>query len=236
MNLDQFRYYTAWHHYANQRSYDAPSSPWKLLSVDPLTMQWYHPNIRLDWSLGRVKGGKWDNTNNCSRLRDSITYRGLTERFEDGCAWKDTALFQYVVEQFGEREMVRGYESPTEYLDIRCAYLDDLFDSIREGGYRPNATASHEMATEDNAFEDAYANHLDPLVAISRTGKIYWAEGYHRFAIASILGLETIPVYVVCRHQGWQRVRDGLSSEPSSSQHPELEEYTNHPDTQDIDN
>jgi len=112
---------------------------------------------------------------------------------------------------------VRGYESPSEYVRVRCAYLDNLFKSIRDDGYRSNAAAYHEMATEDNKFEDAYANHLDPLVAISRTGEIYWLEGYHRFAIASILELEEIPVYVLCRHEEWQRVRDALSTEPSSS-------------------
>jgi len=118
---------------------------------------------------------------------------------------------------------VRGYESPSEYVRVRCAYLDNLFKSIRDDGYRSNAAAYHEMATGDNKFEDAYANHLDPLVAISRTGEIYWLEGYHRFAIASILELEEIPVYVLCRHEEWQRVRDALSTEPSSSLSSELE-------------
>ncbi|MWG32952.1 hypothetical protein GQS65_00330 [Halomarina oriensis] len=105
---------------------------------------------------------------------------------------------------------------------------------MREDGYRPNAAASHEKATEDNAFEDAYANHLDPLVAISRTGDVYWAEGYHRFAIASVLGVETIPVLALCRHQAWQQARDDLCTELSFSRPSGLEEHSNHPDMQDI--
>jgi hypothetical protein len=182
-----------------------------------------------------VEDGEWDDTSNCSHIRDTVIYQGLRERFQESYAWEDTTLFQYVAEQFEQRETVRGYENPSEYVRVRCAYLDNLFESIRDDGYRSNAAAYHEMATEDNKFEDAYANHLDPLVAISRTGEIYWLEGYHRFAIASILELEEIPVYVLCRHEEWQRARDALSTEPSSSLPSELEEYVNHPDTQDID-
>jgi len=59
MDLEQFRYYTAWHQHANQRSYEAPASPWRLLSVSPAVVDWYHPNLQLNWdSVGwKVESG-----------------------------------------------------------------------------------------------------------------------------------------------------------------------------------
>lgn len=234
MNLEQFREYTAWHHHVNKRAYDAPAPPYKLVSVNPSSVQRNHPTLRLNWGLARVEGGEWDDPKNCEMIRETPTYIGLSERFEEKKAWEDTTLYQEVCTEFEHRKAVRGYSTVDEYLRVRCAYLDDLFESIKREGYRPNQAASHERPTEDNQFENAYANHLEPLVAIARTGEIYWLEGFHRFAIASILKLDTVPVYVLCRHRQWQDARDRLyqtlSSKHSSPGRDEIE----HPDMQDI--
>ncbi|SFL25847.1 hypothetical protein SAMN04487950_3086 [Halogranum rubrum] len=234
MNLEQFREYTAWHHHSNERTYRAPAPPYKLLSVNPSSVQRYHPTLRLDWGLARVEGGGWDDPSNCERIRKTSTYIGLSERFEEEKDWEDTVLYQEVCAEFEHHKTVRGYRTVEEYLRTRCAYLDDLFDSIKREGYRPNEAASHEKPAEDNHFENAYANHLEPLVAIARTGEIYWLEGFHRFAIASILNLDSVPVYVLCRHRQWQETRDELYRTLSSDRPLSDEDKVEHPDMQDI--
>lgn len=234
MNLDQFWQYTTWHQYANEQNYEAPVAPRKLLRVDPSSVKWYLPDVRLDLGLGRIEGGTWNREENRSLVRETTTYRGLVQRFEDGRDWEETALYRRVADQFESRESVRGYESLEAFRNIRCAYLDDLFRAIEREGYRPNADATHERADPDNAFEDAYANHLEPLVAVGRDGEIYWLEGYHRFAIASILGLEEIPVYVLLRHAKWQRIRERIHATDPSDRPRELEDHLEHPDVQDV--
>lgn len=234
MDLERFRYYTSWHRFVNERLYDAPADPWRLVDVDPADVQRYHPSVRLDVGLGRVEAGEWDRRERCERVRETPIYRGLRQRFEEGRDWTDTALYERTVERFDDRDSVRGYDSPAEFLEVRCAYLDDLYASVREDGYRPNEAATHEAAAADNAFEDAYANHLEPLVAVSRRGECYWLEGYHRFAIADLLDLDAIPVYVLVRHADWQAVRDRLHGVPPSEWPPELEAYRDHPDLQDV--
>lgn len=234
MNLDQFWQYTAWHQHANERNYEAPAAPRKLLRVDPSSVKWYLPDVRLDLGLGRIEGGTWDCEENRALVRETTTYRGLVQRFEDGRDWEETALYRRVADQFESRESVRGYESLETFRNIRCAYLDDLFRDIEREGYRPNADATHERADSDNAFEDAYANHLEPLVAVGRDGEIYWFEGYHRFAIASILSLDEIPVYALLRHANWQRIRDRIHAIDPSDRPRELEDHLEHPDVQDV--
>ncbi|PSQ49284.1 hypothetical protein BRD19_04365 [Halobacteriales archaeon SW_7_65_23] len=97
-------------------------------------------------------------------------------------------------------------------------------------GYRPNAEGGHENpAAAENAFENAYAHYLEPLIAIGRDGEVIWVEGYHRLGIAAVLGLDAIPVQVLCRHAGWQRIRDKIA-EASGGLPGELEEYREHPD------
>jgi hypothetical protein len=69
-------------------------------------------------------------------------------------------------------------------------------------------------------------------VVIARDGEIYWTEGYHRFAIASLLDVEEIPVYVLCRHEAWQEIRDRVAGTPQSDLSPELTAHLDHPDLQ----
>jgi hypothetical protein len=107
------------------------------------------------------------------------------------------------------------------------------YERIDSKGYRPNAEAGHENpAATENAFEDAYAHHLEPLIAIGRKGEIIWVEGYHRLGIAAVLGLDAIPVQVLCRHEGWQRVRDRIDRVDGPLP-ADLEVFRDHPDLAD---
>jgi hypothetical protein len=194
MSLDQLRSYTKWHRFVNEQEYDAPADPWKLLRVDPTTVEQYNHEIGLNWGLGRIEGGDWDRERNCHSLDETVISKGLTQRFEKGYDWEETVLYQRAKEQFENGGTSRGYNSLEKYRNTRCEYIDGLFHSIAQDGYRPNEEATHEKPTRDNPFEDAYAHHLEPLVVIGRSGEIYWSEGYHRLVIASILDIDEIPV------------------------------------------
>lgn len=234
MDLQQFRARTDWHHHANRQRYDAPADPYEPLRVDPDDVTHYTDELRLDLGLGRVQGGDWDCEEHCRPFRETTLYRGLEQRFEEGRDWEDTDLYRWAEDRFERGETVRGYDTLAEYRRVRCEYVDDLYHSIEREGYRPNREASHERASDDNPLEDAYANHLEPLVAIGRDGEVYWTEGYHRLAIATILGLDAIPVLVLCRHEEWQRVRERLHGTPRSELPPDLRAYRDHPDLQDV--
>lgn len=67
---------------------------------------------------------------------------------------------------------MRGYASLTEFREVRCTYVDDLSRKIEREGYWLNAQVSHEKASE-NRFEDAYTNHLEPLVVVRCDGEIF---------------------------------------------------------------
>lgn len=234
MDLQQFRYYTRWHRHANEAAYDAPADPWRLLSVSPGDVTHCTSELGLNWGLGRVQGGDWDREENARPVRETTLYRGLEQRFEDGRDWEETALYRRAEERFESGEAFRGYESLAAFRNTRCEYIDDLFRKIEREGYRPNEEATHEKATPDNAYEDAYAHHLEPVVVVGRSGDVYWTEGYHRFTIASILGIEEIPVNVLCRHEEWQRVRERIHDAPGSELPPELDAHRAHPDVQDV--
>lgn len=231
MDLDRLRYYTRWHAFANDRRYRAPADPWETIRVDPTELTHHNQSLRLDRGIGRVEGGDWD-VDGREPFRETAVYRSIRRRYEEGSAWEETPLYRRARERFEAGERVRGYESLDEYCRVRLAYLDDLIRSIEEEGYRPNAEAEHEPASTENDFEGAYIHRLEPVVAIGRSGEVQLCEGFHRAAIASVAGLDGIPVNVLCRHEEWQRTRDdirrGASRTPTvdwptgPEQHPDL--------------
>lgn len=234
MDLAQFWDYTAWHHEANCRAYDAPADPRALLEVPPADITHRNGELGLHWGLGRVQGEDWDQHHSDQPFRESTFYRSLEYRFTEGVDWAETEWYHQRKARFEQGETVRGYETLAEFRQVRCAYIDELFRKIEREGYRPNAAAAHERASETNPFEDAYANYLEPLVVIGRDGDIYLTEGYHRFAIASILELDALPVQVLCRHENWQERRDQLKN-AAPGEHTDLRErYGDHPDLQEL--
>ncbi|RLM71345.1 hypothetical protein DVK05_01590 [Halorubrum sp. Atlit-8R] len=230
MDLDRLRYYTRWHAFANDRRYRAPADPWATIRVDPTEVRHHNQRLRLDRGIGRVEGGDWD-IDGREPVRETPVYRSVRQRYEEGDAWEETPLYRRARERFEADERVRGYESVDEYRRVRLAYLDDLIRSIETEGYRPNAEAKHEPASTENDFESAYIHRLEPVVAIGRDGEIQLCEGFHRTAIASVAGLEGIPVNVLCRHEEWQHTRDDI--ERGASQKPTVDWPTGpgrHPD------
>lgn len=235
MNLDTLRYYTGWHQFANRNRYEAPADPWKLVQVDPQRPDCYNSEHGLKWGLGRIAGGEWDRAENCHPLTETTTYKGLTQRFEAGYDWEETAIYRRAEERIATDGSARGYESIEAFRNERCAYLDDLFERIEQGGYRPNHRGTHDNpAADENPFEDAYVHHLEPLVVVGRSGEIHWTEGYHRLFIARILDVDEIPVQVLCRHENWQRIRDEIHGSPTAELPAAYREDADHPDLRDV--
>jgi len=227
---------TGWHEVANERAYVAPADPRRLLWVAPESVDRFTGGLRLDVGLGRVQAGDWDRSDQCGQIRETAGYRGLRQRFDDGLDWDETALYEQAKRRIDDAGQVRGYETIEQFERIRCAYLDDLYESIRIEGYRPNANATHDNpGAEETSFEDAYAHHLEPLAAIGRAGEVFWAEGYHRFALADILEVDEIPVQILCRHRQWQRVRDAVAESAPERLPTGVEADADHPDLQDLE-
>jgi hypothetical protein len=234
MDVDDFHYYSEWNHFANQRRYAAPADPRRLVWIDPAGVDRYTDEIPLLWGLGRVRGGDWDADEHCNALAETTTYEGLVQRFEEGRDWEDTVTYQRAEHAFEVDGTYRGYDSLDQYREVRLPYVDDLYRSIAADGYRPNAEATHDAATDENRFEDAYVHHVEPLVAIRRDGECLLTEGYHRFCIARIQGLDEIPVQVLCRHERWQRVRDRLHETDGATVTEEFGVDPDHPDLSDL--
>lgn len=225
--MDRFRYYTGWHDVANEE-YLAPADPWKLVHVDPADVE-YLRVVEIKWGLGRVHGGEWDRSENLRAIRETPVFRGFEQRFEDGADWRETVYFDHAKARIADQGTFRGCGTIEEFLETECRDMDELYESIRREGYRPNRGTVYDRPERVETVHD-----LEPMVLIGRSGELIWTEGFHRFVIAALLDIEAVPVYVVRRHRRWQRVRDQIASTPAAELSPELAPHVDHPDVGDV--
>lgn len=181
--------------------------PFPICRVDPGAIETYleYAVLTKYRCAGRVKSGPWDLQ--AKPLAESPKYRLLRGYYEGEIDADELT-----------RERLRecGYpEREAEfYADYGYgAYLDELFDSIRERGVE---TSRGESGTERTA--DRYDQ---VAVNVGRDGALVFNScGFHRLVTARLVGLETIPVRINAVHERWWRARRG-SSTPFDD-HPEL--------------
>jgi hypothetical protein len=212
--------------------------------ADPLAIRWINPmNLsRLPKygpfdrvaRLGHVAGGEWDQSER--RLEETELYRGLCQRFEEGRAWEDTAYVKGSIEAFESGKEYYGCDSVEELLEIRCTYLDRLFDRIKEDGYKPQSELDV-TSVDTNRFTPTRSRLLTHEVGVNigRDGTLLLNSGYHRATMARILSLNRIPAQVIVRHTEWQRMRQevGRSADVDTLSEP-ARNYRSHPDMVDL--
>lgn len=222
-----FKYMTALRYGKQQLLYDAPAHPYKTITVCPDRVEHFNKELRTHLGLGRVAGGGWDWHGNCVSVRSTSHYKGLREHFDDGLDWEHTTY---------ARERLQDEDGGlSDYQRKRLNYFEDLFYDIKRNGYRPNYDSEHdapEGGKRQGRFKHVHS--LEIIVTIGRDGEIYLNEGFHRFAIAKFLEIESLPVHVLARHEEWQDKREMMyaASDPRSDRH--LRQYVSHPDMEDV--
>lgn len=210
-----------------RRKCEAIADPFKIIFVDPKRIDRVSRfNDRR--AAGTIRDSDWDCTS--KRFEELTVYRGLHQRFIENKPWRETVYYEEAVETIETRGHQYGCWSPEEFLEVRCSYLDTLYATIRDEGYKPQS----EIATDDQALHrntqlGSQRLFHEVMVSIGREGGFLFDSGKHRLTIAKLLELDAIPAQVMVRHADWQQIRQDVYRDPKS--HPELLE---HPDLQDI--
>lgn len=149
------------------------------------------------------------------RFEETVLYRSLRERFEDGVPWEETEVIRSVLELVDRGYSVwHGCSSETEVRE-RCAKLDELYRSMQETGYK--------QPTELKKSEGMISQTLNQIVVdVGRDGDLLFADGRHRLAVAKILGLDAVPVVVLVRHR---RYMERIASDSAVHDDTLLERY-----------
>jgi hypothetical protein len=136
---------------------------------------------------------------------------GVFQRYVEGHDWQETPIFAAKLKRL---ETGEGTCRTPQELVARYRRLDEVYESIRCEGWRLQEALGGWFA--DNVW-----------VSISRTGGFLFADGgKHRLAIAKLLRLPTVEVYVLARHTAWQETRDRVATGQARYEHPDLDEFT----------
>lgn len=211
----------------NRIRYERVPPPYATIDVNPLEIEHCVSTVSIERGLAQVRGGEWDDPDGLERLDDHSIYRGLHQRYVEGRDWEETDRFEYVRAKMERHGSFNNYTSVEQFLAVRCEFVDELFASIRDDGYRPNHEGGHRVPDIDvRNRKYRFFHKLEPLVAIGSAGELRWVDGFHRVTIANLLGIDEVPVHVLCRHTAWQRIRD----EASESGRTERSDDGSHPD------
>lgn len=216
------------------RAYSHERSPYDVIEVDPVEVD-HWPSKRWDkWeNMGDITGGHWDRPGD--RFEDDVLYETLESRFEHGREWAETEKFRRSLRKIESGEPAWNNSFTVDDLVARCEYLDDLYEEIRSGGFKSQPELqgkSNEEIVRSGSFD---RSRTDVVVHIDRNGEFLFCDGRHRFAIAKILDLDSIPVRVVVRHERWQAVREQLGEgKPVHDIDGVSEEQLPHSDLRDV--
>ncbi len=206
------------------------SNPFTLIWIDPDRIL-RRPSSRIGrWDdLGAVLEGNWDQPGR--PLETSIKYRSVVDRFEDGTPWEETDLYQKAIERVKNGDTFWNGSLTADDVEERTEHVDDLYETIREEGYRSQAER-HGRPLREIVLSRTFDRSMEEVaVAIGRDGEPLFVDGNHRLAIAHVLDLESIPVHVIARHKQWEAIREKARSATDPEQlDDQLSRHLPHPD------
>jgi len=212
------------------------------LSIDPFRLRWIDPD-RLSrfsgrtgsytervYAVGSVRSGNWDRADPkddggvqyADHIESTLMFQSFRARFEDGADWMETRFVQEVLDRIDNGEKIwQGCRSRSD-VTAQCEYVDALYDRLQTEGYRTQAELrpEREPAFETTGFVNEQLNEI--VVDIGRDGACLLLDAKHRAFLAKILGLDRIPVQVICRHRQWIAQLQQLAGDDRIHDHPDV--------------
>ena len=168
-----------------------------VIHVDPRSVTFHYcerpdegaPVLPRPVSCGRVLDGDWDRS--VRRVTRTSKYKACRAHFVDGVPWEETGIYDRImahIERNGFWDQCRSRED----VVARYAALDGLYEVTRLAGRLPPVT---QLRAGDMGSQGHIFGHM------ARDGSILRCrEGNHRFAIAHILGLPSVPIRLGAVH------------------------------------
>ncbi len=145
------------------------------------------------WTRRFVFPGDWDRQ--LIRIENHSVYRSMSDHFLNGLAWEETLHYREAMTRLKVGSSFRGFTTPEQTKDLFQGW-DRLYESIKTDGFRGTGELYRLGLIDDprKCFGEITVN-------IARDGAIILNDGWHRFCMARILGIPSIPVRLLVRHR-----------------------------------
>lgn len=125
----------------------------------------------------------WDEVKNITPLEEDFRYRYAFERWRDGKTWDEIGVYEYM-----KNETIKYKDMSQAELEERYRRFDELFQNIKNDG---------RMKCRKEIDASVFREENGILIHIGDGGKLYFGGiGFHRFSIAKVLELKTIPACI----------------------------------------
>jgi len=199
--------------------------PTATIEVDPQRITHLVPLSRFETSsprslLGTIRDSDWDR--DPIAIEELPKYQACRARVEDDVPWVETGIIDRLA-----ADLVASDEETIEHgcgsrADLRARYENEresLYQSLRNEGY------------------DRSESPVCCRVHIGRDGQLLFGSGgRHRFYLSRLVGIDSVPVQVLCRHRQWQAIREMVANADTARDLPEsVRDRLDHPDLQSFD-
>jgi len=159
-----------------------------------------------------------------ARVENYLFYQSIQKWMNKGVEWEKTRCYQVLSQK----------KSPSE-AESTGEKLRQLKRSLQSKGYLQQRKLNRQSIFMRMLFWRPPPEHGEIVVDIGRDGQILFDDGKHRFCIAKAMGLPSIPVRVLIRHQKWQELREEINSANElDSLSDRAKRNLGHPDVKDI--
>lgn len=168
-----------------------------------------------------VMGGDWDNGGwgtGLLRVEELDVYTALQDCLANGGSWEETGFYQRVKRQIATGTPRWGCKTEADLRRRLSVTMQNLFESIKSDGYMSQTQLDTGMPQDEIR------------VGIRRDGRFVMFDGRHRLSIAKILGLASVPVNVVVRHEHWVAFKDEIRSYAQERLNGRVYQQLDHPD------
>ncbi|MCL9817481.1 hypothetical protein [Natronocalculus amylovorans] len=203
----------------------APLLPYKLYWISPKKIK--NKPVKspsTSWILPTdIVGGDWDL--DTVPFESDVVYRSFEEHFVNNVRWEDTDYYEFMCEQVENSGSYKKIKNKSNLIK-RCTHLDQLYNSIKKYGYRPQKQITQNKIESLDTEALLPPERKEITVHVSRNGEFLWSGGAHRLSIVKLLEIDRIPVRIRTRHTEWQKIRDQMYVGNTHG----IEQYVNHPD------
>lgn len=203
----------------HRRGYAAIPDATATIDIDPATVTHRVPGSRfgdtnIQQLLGTIRGGNWDI--GLPRIESQMKYQVCRLRVE-GVPWAETGIVDHLVAELEATEtstIEHGCDSRAALLERYETTRERLYRTLRDSGY------------------DRSVSPVCCRVHVGRDGALLLGDGgHHRFYLSRLLGIDSVPVQVLCRHRAWQAIREVVAmADTTHDIPPGLRMYRDHPD------
>lgn len=156
-------------------------------------------NFVTDKYYGAVVSGDWDTKTH--KFTELAVYQAIEARIKYGTNWQDTRFFSECLKEIGSGKALWGCQNKSMLLE-RCLVIEQIINNMKKNGYKCGSESY--LPHEDfNSLAKKAGYSEEITVNIGRDGDFFFQDGRHRLAIAKVLGIDSIPVKVLVRHELW---------------------------------